>query len=431
MWSESFTGRRGVVADSFQRIGLKMTAAAFLQYHNSVVKELLRKCTLLHIALETNQTTAPGVESLVQKMISLRDAVSVDNHRRLVYTILHSGECSAAECEFFRRLKDSDLLTCLSLVYQGSREASASAIVRLTGLLSKQVHLGLHGFPEDEYQWILSKSEECHSIAYMGDCFPPNLRMRQIDFSMSRLCNVIVSIPPNFDKNSAELNYLRALSEKYKRPMSVVLAKALLQIGIIVLFDLSWGEEFLESDAFRLSHPFTYRHTSLAPTAVKNFVIEDSDVHIIIAASELVETKPDALTKADACIHAPHRELTYEIPVFRKGVIPPPPPRVKLVAPMSIYKSSSGSISSANASQTRPPLFNQKDEICDPDSASVSSTEYTLLPPKKVAMLEEDPFPLKDDKDQEAPLAATQLESQEDDPGEAAEDIGELPDEDC
>lgn len=254
--------------------------------------------------------------------------------------------------------------------------------------------------------------------------------MRQIDFSMSRFCNVIVSMPSNFDKNSADLDYLRALSEKYKRPMCVVLAKALLQIGIVVLFDHSWGDEFLQSDVFPLSHPFTYRHVSLAPTAIKTFVVEDSDVHIIIAASELAESKPDSATKTAACIHPPHRELTYEIPVFRKGVIPPPPARVKLSAPRNLAKGSSGSISSASAVQARQDVLNLKGDIADePDSGSVSSTEYVpLLPAAKAAVRpeqEEDPFPV--------PAAATTIQLGEeppDDPGEAADDMGELPDED-
>ena len=296
MWSEGITGRQGPVCETYHRLGVYMSVDDFNRDKGTSVKHLVKEGALCTITITISRTRDVDAGDVVK---SMREVSSwANNPLKKVTFILTLAEYNDGDIEWLRTFRDCNELICVSFSYQSSRERTVDVLLAINEVVlsfTGACKIGLENYPEEELQWIVEHSNNIISILNFGVHTSPNLRMRQLDFGYSRLCNGVVY----FDTASStdgRYDYIRTLSEKYGHPPATVLAKALLQLGVIVMFSLSCGVPFLSESVLPICHPFTYRHEQLAPQQPKTFIVSDADIQFIIAASEVKESAQDEIT---------------------------------------------------------------------------------------------------------------------------------------
>lgn len=295
MWSEAINGRQGGTGtETYHRIGLYVSAAEFLQTDGDIViRRFVKSGDLANVMITMGSIDDIEENALTNKLAAIGSLVS--NPLKKMYCTVTISQYEEAHEQKVRNMCDSGLIHGVSIAYQGSREQTVAALISLRKVCSSynpQLQVGLESYPEDELQWIMEHSSSAITIINLCTHTAPNLHMRQVDFAHSRLCNIYIS----FDMESSEDNrydYIRKVSEKYNRPPAVVLAKALIQLGFLVLFNASCTVAFLEREVLSLCHPFTNRHAALAPQEPKTFMVSDADIQFIIAASEVIESTDD------------------------------------------------------------------------------------------------------------------------------------------
>jgi hypothetical protein len=310
MWSEAVMGRQGLVGETYHRLGLYTSVIAFLQPEDETcIKRLVKSGSLSHIAVTIGCMEDVDAAALADRFKKVSSWAS-NPLKKVLFTVTLS-EYRDEDTQSITSLCESGLVRCLSVRYQLTRERTVGALVGLREICAAgetKFQIGLESYPEDELQWIMEHSQNSATVLNFCIHNSPNLRMRQVDFGHSRLCNIMTY----FDTGSSEdkrYDYIRSLSEKYSQPPALVLAKAMLQLGMLVMFDASCGDDFLEFEALSMCHPFAYRHVQMAPAQPKTFIVSDTDVQFIIAASEVVESAED---ESEATSSPPiKRELAF------------------------------------------------------------------------------------------------------------------------
>lgn len=295
MWSESFTGQRGIVPDCYQRIGLLAYATDFLDRWDSHYNSFIKLNSILHVSLKINNSTYNGnITELLQSLAKIKEELSVSNSKSFLFTIIYEGTFNY---DAFQLFGESDAISCFAISCEGSRESVVFNLVNTKKLLP-HVKIGLCVSDCIFFEWIVNRAVSVLDFIYIGHCTVPDIKMRLVDFAHSKQCNVIVSFTPEVEMACCNVDFLQTLSKKYEKQPSIVLAKSLIQMGFIVILDSMCAES---SSAYLLSHPFTHRHTASAPAKIKSFMVEDVDVLVLMAISEQIESSFDSAFHTSVC----------------------------------------------------------------------------------------------------------------------------------
>jgi hypothetical protein len=224
----------------------------------------------------------------------------------------------SADIQFLIELEESALLDCLVLACPGSRDEAGKSLRRLKrDIFTSHTKIGLSKFRENDLQWIYEASGGSMDFVAFGECMAPNMWLRFVDFAHSRGMNVVVEVGPlscSRDNNAFCDVTLKKLALQHNQHPVAVLAKVLLQLGYIVIFQDALGPDFLRDSGMLLAHPLSYRPSVLAPQQPRrwNFVVSDADMECAVEASEQVEIELfDPVTYA-AMLEAPaKRELGF------------------------------------------------------------------------------------------------------------------------
>lgn len=313
MWSEGVTGRQGAVGgETNHRIGVCMPMEVFIDSSLGWIAELVGEGLLSHIEIQCRRISNVDCAVLGECLEKVRTA-GKNPTKRVMYTLSLDSLDYENEVEKDILCRLSPSLQYLSVPYQLSREYTVRCLNELKLKMSSgSLTIGLHNFPENELQWILDHSEGVVSFLNLGNHTAPNVKMRTIDFGHSHLCNIMVS----FGYGNGELSkydYMRTLSERYGREPSIVLAKAFLQLGVVVMFSHEYGPQFLAHHVLPLAHPFTYRHPVLAPEKPKTFIVSDPDIQFVIASSEVAESASDETESISFSGPSQKRHLSFPV----------------------------------------------------------------------------------------------------------------------
>lgn len=312
MWSEGITGRAGVTgSETYHRLGIYISVTDLMgsTTNERNVSQCISSGDLAHILIHVDSLDRVDKSALLEKISILGSLVG--NPLKKLMCTLNISIHRESDDDDMREICSSGLVSAISLSYQRTREDTVAALKRLKRICSSsapEIRMGLEGCPRDELQWIFEHSFNSLAIVNVGTHTAPNLCMRQADFAHSRLCNMYISFDTD-SSDDARYDYIRRLSEKYNRPPALVLTKALMQLGFIVMFDSSCDLTFLKRDALSLCHPLTNRDIVLAPQKPKSFIVSDADLHFIIAASEVVESEDDVRQAAGG--HPEKRDLAF------------------------------------------------------------------------------------------------------------------------
>jgi hypothetical protein len=290
MWSENVNGRQGLVPESYHRLGVCVAAEDFLAEFHIHLRQLVTEGLLAHIMLRFDKSSkSVDVFAIIDKLKTIQSCVS--NPIKKVFLTVTFEICGDERIRDVVSLIENECLDCLLIGYQSSSQETVESFLRMRSFVPNGIKIGLEGVPSDQLQWVMDRcGENAISVINPGKLCVPNISMRTIDFAHSRQCNVISVFSGDNDGNYDYLNSLRA---KYNRTSETILVKVMLQLGLIVILDIRYGIPKLKSDFLQLCHPLTYRHPVLAPEILKAFIVEDADVHIVIAASEAMESVDD------------------------------------------------------------------------------------------------------------------------------------------
>jgi hypothetical protein len=105
-----------------------------------------------------------------------------------------------------------------------------------------------------------------------------------------------------------------------KGNLGALLAKMIVQYGPIFCLDASLPLDYIQDYFLYIVHPFAYRTVQQAPTRVKRYMIQKTDVEDMIIESEEIECQADIPFKRDCLHRIPARTLTNENPVLAKKI---------------------------------------------------------------------------------------------------------------
>lgn len=284
MWSSKYTGNRGVVADYFQRVAIRIEWRE-METDFEVLKKFVVQHMLRHIVLEVNLATTIDL-SLLKSLIEDLSSQTVPE-TRLHWTIeFHNFDIKNSTVEMVVEIVRPNVIMISKV---GSRNSTVTAVQNLLSLFDRvnsPVSLGISGMDLPDVQFCLDSMTQI-ALVDLGPCHPPNIHTHFVEFCHSRGRNSMIQLE-DFDPHTSAV---RRLSDFYRRSPAIVLAKAILQIGSILCLPSSiFKNEELCLTLLALNHPFTYLQTVYDPSHLSRFVLLNEEVEEISAESIASET---------------------------------------------------------------------------------------------------------------------------------------------
>lgn len=299
-WSEPFTGARSIFLDSYHRIALKIlfddtTPPLESEEWNVFSFGVMNivKSGILHIYFDC--TIIPSIQAIMGHIHDILEKVfSCYKRSDLIFTLALPVESVLSDIDF---AKSHDFIPNLLFIKYGlDRDGVVSIINQLENIRLEfpVLHFGIAQVPNSVImEYIFARIPVNFFVAYqIGPIHPPNFESCQIKYYHGRGLNTFVELNASTlnDHNSP----MHSLALEYKKPMSTVLCKVVLQLGSIcsILCDVASLSQ-IQSDIACLAHPFTYRKTYVSPTTIIHFEITPEHMDRIEEASEAVEEKAD------------------------------------------------------------------------------------------------------------------------------------------
>lgn len=258
MWSNKFTGTTGVVRDSYQRVLVKlsihdfMTDSCFTKLNDYVGAYQLRHVYLV-FDLDKKNIDISKIKARMDALLSL-----TLNEEKLIFS------CELVNFQNSDLLRDIiQILSPSTLLVQriATRDMTLSAIDTLASVLSllekTDVVIGVSGLLECEMQYCIDARRQVLRLIHLGEYSANNMRANMIELAHSRGCNTLLTVSdirPHKLKSSA----LTKIAELYNKPQAIVLAKALLQLGTLVVFPCDIDSRFMSNEILKLAHPFVH-----------------------------------------------------------------------------------------------------------------------------------------------------------------------------
>jgi hypothetical protein len=288
MWSSKFTGTRGVVKDSYQRVGVRVTAEEF-EANYPLMLEFVVEHSLRHIVFEFDVVGSKiDLHSLHSKITKLTEKTLSEKHLHWTFEIINYQINNPALSFIVSEVKP-DVIIIRNLI---SRSNTLEAITDLSSLISQSNShsaIGLSGLDLPDVQYCLDSNPSI-ALVDVGVCLPPNIHAHIVEFCHSRGRNSLVDLRSLDDFPSEAI---RRCSEKYNRTPAVILAKAILQIGAILCLPCSLlaDERFLP--ILELNHPFIQLQTAYDPSNLSRLVLSNEEMEAISADSLMAETEKE------------------------------------------------------------------------------------------------------------------------------------------
>jgi hypothetical protein len=157
-----------------------------------------------------------------------------------------------------------------------SRNQTLEAVNDLSSLLSAMNHpiaIAISGLLLPDVQYCIDGSPQI-ALVTIGS-FPPNIHVHTMEFCHSRGRNALVDLI-DLEVSSVSVNQC---AERYNLPPSVILAKAILQLGGLLCLPstlLQDAKAFLQ--ILRLNHPFTFLQTAFDPSNLSRLVLTNDEI---------------------------------------------------------------------------------------------------------------------------------------------------------
>lgn len=354
MWSESFNGRRGIVSDTCHRVAATVPAAllppapapggatgtetkgaasseegatsapATPSYQPAPwqmwCRDIILESGIYHVFMDLSSVAQLRACDALAGFAWIRKETLTSGKSVAITVSLKSVDFSeeSHDVQYLLEVERSATLDCLMLVCPASRDEAARSLRRLKrDIFSSHTKIGLSKFRENELQWIYEESGGSADFVAFGECVAPNMWLRFVDFAHSRGLNVVAEVGPQScsrGNNTFSEVTLTKLALQYEQPPMAVLAKVLLQLGYVVMFQDAVETDFLRKTGMLLAHPLSNRPAVLAPQCPRkwNFVVSDADMEAAVEASEELETTLFDPVANSALLNAPiRRELGY------------------------------------------------------------------------------------------------------------------------
>jgi hypothetical protein len=261
MWSGKYNSGFGAVKDSYHRIVQKMSLSDLMDEEwFSTIQEYVGGYHLRHLMFEIDMscTDAQNDDMLVcieQKLTYLSDMTSSDE--KILYTIevINHHDDDALIARIVNIVKPSILL----LRRLQSRDSTLESLGRISAIFDemkiRDIAIGLSGIPSTEIQYCLNAQRGVIKFLCLGRQLYPNIQVHNAELAHAHGCNTLLTVT-NID--SQLLSGLDYYSNKYNRSNTLVLIKAILQMGTLVAFPKTIDPVFMRNYGLRLGHPFTH-----------------------------------------------------------------------------------------------------------------------------------------------------------------------------
>lgn len=334
-WSLTFTGRRSIVKDSYQRLALWVDIDEVNNgpFQSSMLD--LSKENFLHVNVDVPfEVNSNNVGKVMEKVKVLYDLGQGIQNRLVVHSEnpdsskmeplqrLFASICFKHDNSFLvQSLLNSKFFVDAWIIMVGhDKDASLRNIINIDDEVKssgKTTSLGIGGCSEPmTLDWFLTKiSPDIIQIVHLGDVQLPNVPMHSIELAHTQGYNTMCHISPQaFDNELHTMPQLLELAAKYEVTPDQLILKYLLQLGCIVSVPYKHiGSEYLKVHFSRLCHPFVHRRPFVSANKVLSFLIHADDMAVLTEASETCEAKADEFWTPHATSRAVDRELTYKV----------------------------------------------------------------------------------------------------------------------
>jgi hypothetical protein len=330
-WSLSFTGKMGIVRDSYHRIALTIGCnpselrevpeedlVSMVTLVNEGFKHLQFRVTEPYRDTSCSTTVRNCIMQYIDRLHANRHSQKVLNEHALTWNlaVMIMVPIRYTTCPLFldfvtRPLGDTGVSFNLLVISDISPDEDVQTlnhhkvieafgnVVSAVRAKSSALLLGVADiFNRKTLQHLFEAHGAEISLVLPGNIDLPNLHARNVEFIHGRGCNTFYYLAPDVitGLDREQVPTLEPLLEKYdmcKNNLGTLLIKMLIQYGPIPCIDFDVGVDYLLELVSFMTHPFIYRTAQQAPTVVKRFQVNKSDIEDMLVESEEIECKAD------------------------------------------------------------------------------------------------------------------------------------------
>jgi len=330
-WSLSFTGKMGIVKDSYHRFALtvNLDPSTVSQVAESALTDMVtlveagNKHILFRIAEpwrdESHSTCVIGcilqyvnmLHGNNHKETSLNREKLTHNLSVMIMAPIQYALCPAFLAFITQPYGETGVCTNLFTASDISPDGddctpnyhdvidSFGEMVQKVRARSSTMMLGVADvFNRKTLQHLFDAHGEHISLCLPGNLDLPNMHARNVEFIHGRGCNTFYYLSETTinELGRETVPTLEPLLEKYemsKNNLGTLLVKMIIQYGPVPCIDTSLGLDYLMDFTTHITHPFVYRTAQQAPTVSKRYQIQKSDIEDLVMESEEIECKED------------------------------------------------------------------------------------------------------------------------------------------
>ena len=330
-WSLSFTGKMGIVKDSYHRFALTVNLSPSTEAE--VAEEALATLVTLveagskHVLFRVtepwkDQSHSACVSGCIMQYInrlhSNNHTSQILNLEKLTHnlSVMIMAPIQYALCPVFLDFLThaygdtgvrTNLFTASDISPDGDDYSpnyhevikSFGNMVQLVRAKSSTLMLGVADvFNRKTLQHLFDAHGGHISLCLPGNLDLPNMHARNVEFIHGRGCNTFYYLSETTitELDRETVPTLEPLLEKYemaKNNLGTLLVKMIIQYGPVPCIDIALGLDYLMDFITHITHPFVYRTAQQAPTVGKRYQIQKSDIEDLVLESEEVECKED------------------------------------------------------------------------------------------------------------------------------------------
>ena len=302
--------------------------ALLLLREKSKMRNPLQDCALF-ITVCTDNVDSGFIKELFTTVCGNEDAVDVDCLVLDFNSFLANSPLSSFSTTTFESSikKVAELSTLIMEIKDVVLACKRDGLIATgaASVMPPSIQLGIDGIFDRGILQLLFEQPAGRELRVVvpGSVHLPNFRSRVIDFVHSRagpnilhvLSNDTILNTPSSEEFGPVLYPLIRKYPQSKMHVAPVLVKCLLQLGVIVSFNISTGVPFILEMIAPLLHPFVNRKEFVAPSITMRFVIALEEVEAFVEDSEKEEQKEEDWWRKTTLHRSKARTLTDVIPL--------------------------------------------------------------------------------------------------------------------